>query len=249
MCEPFDVPEPEVALELTVSQARVLGALLEKEFVTPDAYPMTANALVVACSQTTNRDPVIRLEASTVEMAALTLKSKGLVRVVYPGSGERATKYRQVADTALVLSPPDRALLCLLLLRGAQTAAELKTRADRLHSFPSTAEVESALRALAEREVPLAVRVDRLPGQKEARWIQLLEAGAETRATASSQASAGAPAGGHSVVATLERRIEALEARLEALVAALGDRVQLDRVRSDATDDDPGAVVSPPSNR
>src|ERR1019366_3214185 len=151
---PFAVAEPEVALELTVSQARVLGALLEKEFVTPDAYPMTANALVVACSQTTNRDPVIRLEASTVEMAALTLKAKGLVRVVYPGSGERATKYRQVADTALNLSAADRALLCLLLLRGAQTTAELKARADRLHPFPSTVAIEAALGALAAREVP-----------------------------------------------------------------------------------------------
>jgi uncharacterized protein YceH (UPF0502 family) len=170
-------------------------------------------------------------------MAALTLKAKGLVRVVYPGSGERATKYRQVADTALNLSAADRALLCLLLLRGAQTTAELKARADRLHPFPSTVAVEAALGALAEREVPLVVRVDLLPGQKEARWIQLVEAGAATRATASAPTSTAAPAGGgHSAVAMLERRIEALESRLEALVAALGDLVQLDGAPADATD-------------
>ena len=117
--------------ELDAVEARVLGALVEKEITTPEYYPLTLNALVNACNQKSNRDPVVQYEPSLVETATLALKAKGLARVVHPGSGERATKYRQVADEALGLERADRALLSVLLLRGAQTAAELKSRSEK----------------------------------------------------------------------------------------------------------------------
>jgi uncharacterized protein YceH (UPF0502 family) len=153
-------------LNLTAAEARVLGALLEKELTTPDSYPLTLNALTAACNQTSNRDPVVRYESQLVETTMLVLKGKGLARVVHPGSGERATKYRQVADEALKLEPGDLAVVCLLLLRGPQTVAELKARTERMHRFAS-GEIESVLDALTHRERGLVARVDRLPGQKE----------------------------------------------------------------------------------
>jgi uncharacterized protein YceH (UPF0502 family) len=214
------------ALDLTASQARVLGSLLEKELVTPDAYPTTLNALVAACNQTSNRDPVFHLDPAQVETAALTLKSKGLLRVVYPGSGERATRYRQTADEAFELDVAERAVICLLLLRGAQTAAELRSRSERLHRFADGGAVETVLDKLAGRPEPLVARVERQPGQKEPRWIQLLEMDAAARAVAGGSA-AGEHHGHHVTAGALEPRISALEARLEALVDALGDLVDL----------------------
>ena len=104
-------------MELTAAQARVLGSLLEKQLTTPDTYPMTLNAVTAACNQSSNRDPVVQFSAQEVETTLLALKAKGLARVVHPGSGERATKYRQVLDEVLGLDPADRALLAVLLLR------------------------------------------------------------------------------------------------------------------------------------
>ena len=114
--------EPMVAvpddLDLTATEARVLGALLEKELTTPESYPLTLNTLTAACNQTSSRDPVVRYESQLVETTMLVLKAKGLARVVHPGSGERATKYRQVADEALKLEAAERAVASVLLLRG-----------------------------------------------------------------------------------------------------------------------------------
>lgn len=205
----------------------MLGALLEKKLATPDAYPLTLNALIAACNQTSNRDPVVQYEPSVVETAVLALKAKGLARVVHPGSGERATRYRQVVDEVLDLSPADEALACVLLLRGAQTAAELRSRTERLHPFPSATEVEAALDALARRDPALVARLERQPGQKEARWLQLLEAGADERASAAPSALASAvPARSESRMDELEERVAVLEERLAALLEALGDEHQ-----------------------
>ncbi|MBW8826996.1 MAG: YceH family protein, partial [Acidobacteria bacterium] len=180
-------------LDLTATQARVLGALLEKKLATPDAYPLTLNALLAACNQTSNRDPVVQFEPQAVETAVLALKAKGLARVVHPGAGERATRYRQVLDEVLGLTAADEALLCVLLLRGAQTVAELRSRTERLHGFVSAAEVESSLSALGERDPPLVAQVERRVGQKEGRWIQLLEVGAEERASVAPAEPGAAP--------------------------------------------------------
>ena len=214
-------------IELTAVEARVLGALLEKQLTTPDAYPLTLKALTAACNQTSSRDPIVSYEPNLVETTLLVLKAKGVARVVHPGSGERATKYRQVADEALHLDPAARALLCVLLLRGAQTIAELKARTERLHPFGSLREIESALDALTRRDPPLVARVDRLPGQKEDRWIQLLEVGADERAAAGGPVRVTPPGRGAGRVEELEDRVAALETRLAALVEALGDLVEL----------------------
>jgi uncharacterized protein YceH (UPF0502 family) len=214
------------ARDLTAIEARVLGALMEKQLTTPDAYPLTLNALVTACNQTSNREPVVRYEPRQVETAVMVLKSNGLARVVYPGSGERATKYRQVADDVLELGPAQRAVVCALLLRrGAQTLAELKTRTERLHRFASIDEVQTVLDALADRDVALVARVERLPGQKEDRWIQLLEADAGGRAAASPPRSVTPTSRGDGRLEELEERVTALEVRLAALTEALGDLV------------------------
>jgi len=219
-----DVPDP---LELTAAQARVLGVLLEKQLTTSDSYPLTLNTVTTGCNQASNRDPVVHYEPREVETTLLALKAKGLARVVHPGSGERATKYRQVVDEVLQLGPADRALLCVLLLRGAQTAAELRARTDRLHPFASSGALEGALDALTRRQPPLVARVDRLPGQKEDRWIQLLEGGAAERAAAAPPATVTPSSRGTGRVEELEARVEALEGRLAEVVAALGDLVDL----------------------
>jgi uncharacterized protein len=216
-------------LELTAPQARVLGALMEKQVTTPDGYPMTLKALTTACNQSTSRDPVVDYEPQLVETTLMALKGKGLARVVHPGSGERATKYRQVAHEALNLDSAELAVLCVLLLRGAQTAAELATRTERLHPFTSPAEVEATLRVLAGRDRPMVAPIERMAGQKGTRWIQLLEVGAEARAAAAATATATSvtPSVRAGKVDDLEARVAALEAQVATLIEALGDLVEL----------------------
>lgn len=231
MVDTRDDTDAPGAPDLSATEARVLGALIEKQVTTPVAYPLTLNALVAACNQATNRDPVVRYEPPEVEAAMVALKAKGLARMVHPGSGERVTKYRQVADEALDLGLGGRALVCVLLLRGAQTVAELRSRTERLHPFSSLGEVEDGLASLARRHPPLCARIGRGPGQKEERWIQLLEVGAEERAAAGaagSAASAVTPGTrGSERLDGLEERVTAVERRLAALVDALGDLVDL----------------------
>jgi uncharacterized protein len=227
------VERPNVE-DLDPAEARVLGALLEKQVTTPDIYPLTLKALTSACNQSSNRDPVLDLATSEVEAAVLSLKSRRLARVVHPAAGERATKYRQVADEELELDPGMRAVLCVLLLRGAQTASELRSRTERLHAFAGVGEVEAALEALADHDPPLVAHLERRPGQKEGRWIQLLEEGAEERAATpvavgggGGSVGGGARGGAAGRVDELEGRVAALEARVAELVEALGDLVDL----------------------
>jgi uncharacterized protein len=220
-------------IELTAPQARVVGALMEKAVTTPDAYPMTLKALTTACNQTTSRDPVVAYEPQLVETTLMALKGKGLARMVYPRAGERATKYRQVLDEALDLDAAEAALVCVLLLRGAQTVNELKTRTERLHPFTSQSEIEATLERLAARPRPLVQLLERMPGQKEPRWIQLLEGNVEERIAVASHGGSGAGGGGGAArnagrVEELEARVAHLEDRLAALVDALGDLVDLD---------------------
>jgi uncharacterized protein YceH (UPF0502 family) len=213
----------DLPVELTAAQARVVGSLLEKQLTTPDAYPMTLNAVTTACNQTSNRDPVVQWSPQEVETTLLALKAKGLARLVHPGSGERATKYRQVLDEVLELDVPDRALLAVLLLRGPQTLAELRTRTERLHPFASPSEVEAALEALARRNPPLVGRVGRVAGQKEGRWTALLEPGAAERAATEPPPSEAPGSSRTGRVDELEARVAALEDRLAQLERALGD--------------------------
>ena len=150
----------------------MLGCLLEKQQTTPDAYPLTLNSLRLACNQSTNRDPVVDYDEATVREAAQRLGKRGWSRLTsYHGS--RSAKYRHLLDDALGLAPDERALLCVLMLRGPQTLGELKQRSERLHAFPDLASVEDALERLTARE--LGRWLERRPGQKEARYGHLLQ--------------------------------------------------------------------------
>jgi uncharacterized protein YceH (UPF0502 family) len=219
-------------VELTAEEGRVLGALVEKELVTPQAYPLTDNALVAACNQTTSRDPVVSYDVPTVRLAVRSLREQGLLRTVHR-TGERSDKHRHELATGLGLSVPDTTVLALLLLRGPQTAAELRARAERMHPFGSLDEVEQVLSSLAEREEPLVRLLEREPGRREARWVQLLTPGGG--ATATSDVTSGPavpPAAGPAAVpaavpAAIPTAVPASghDQRLAARVAALESEV------------------------
>lgn len=161
-------------MELTPEEGRVLGALVEKELTTPQAYPLTDNALVAACNQTTSRDPVVSYDVPTVRVAVRSLREQGLLRTVHR-TGERSDKHRHELPTALGLSDEQVVVLAVLLLRGPQTAAEVRARSERMHAFGSVEDVEDVLISLADRE--LTVLLERQPGRKEPRWAQRLAAG------------------------------------------------------------------------
>ena len=161
-------------MDLDDVERRVLGSLLEKERTAPATYPLTLNALRTACNQTSGRDPVMEVAELEVTAAIDRLKAQGLARIVHAGTGARATKYRQVLDERLGLDDAERAVVTLLLLRGAQTPGELRSRSDRLHAFADLGEVERALHALRDRAEPIVVELERRPGQKERRWSHLL---------------------------------------------------------------------------
>ena len=152
-------------------ELRVLGCLIEKQRTTPDVYPLSLNALRLACNQSTNRDPVVEYDEATLRPALASLSRRGWVRLT-SGPGSRAAKYRHMLDQALQLDSEQMAILCVLLLRGAQTPGELKQRTERLHRFASLAEIEQQLEQLISRE--LVERLPRRPGQKEERYLQLL---------------------------------------------------------------------------
>jgi uncharacterized protein len=153
---------------------RVLGSLMEKQTTVPGSYPLTANALRSACNQSNNREPVVDFDQQTVERTARALKERGLLRIVWSDVGRRTLKYHQVLDELLGLDPDERALLTVLLLRGARAPGELRTRAERLHAFADRGEVEACLRRMAERPQPLVRELDRRPGQQDRRWVHLL---------------------------------------------------------------------------
>jgi uncharacterized protein YceH (UPF0502 family) len=160
-------------VELTAEEGRVLGCLVEKQLTTPQQYPLTDNALLSACNQTTSRDPVVQYDVATLRLAVRGLRERELLRTVHR-PGERSEKHLHLLDRALELSAPQVAVLAVLLLRGPQTAAELRTRTERMHAFAGVADVEQVLQSLADRPEPLAERLERQPGQKEARYADVL---------------------------------------------------------------------------
>jgi uncharacterized protein YceH (UPF0502 family) len=202
---------------LSAPEARVLGCLLEKQRTTPDVYPLSLNALRLACNQSTNRDPVVDYDEETIRDALRRLERRGLVRLA-SGAGSRAAKYRHLLADVLPLPSGEQAVLCVLMLRGAQTPGELKQRTDRMHAFASLTEVERDLAGLIDHG--LAVRLGRRPGQKEDRYALVLE-GEETSAPTSPEPVATAATENGAVPAGLEERLERLErevARLRAVV-------------------------------
>ncbi len=153
---------------LDADEVRVLGALLEKEITTPEYYPLSLNALLNACNQKSNREPVVHFDEDTVERALYTLREKGLALNI-TGAGSRVVKYGHRLSEKLNLGRRELALLCELMVRGPQTLGELRTRADRMHHFDDTAEVEAVLEKMPE----LVLRLARRPGEKEARYAHM----------------------------------------------------------------------------
>jgi len=158
--------------ELTPPEQRVLGCLIEKRWTTPDQYPLSLNALRLACNQSTNRDPVTAYDEASVREAAQRLCLYGLARLA-SGHGSRAVKYRHLAEEALGLDREELAVLAVLLLRGPQTPGELRGRAERMHRFETLEDVQSALQKLMQRDPPLAKVLPRQPGTKESRYSHL----------------------------------------------------------------------------
>ncbi len=160
-------------IKLTEAEVRVLGSLIEKDITTPEYYPLSLNALVNACNQKTNRDPVMQLDEDTVRDALDGLRQQ---RMAGParGADSRVTKYEQRLQEVFNFTRPEIAVLCVLLLRGPQTPGELRGRAERMHPFETLEDVQSALQKLMQREPPLAKVLPRQPGTKESRYAHLL---------------------------------------------------------------------------
>jgi uncharacterized protein len=189
-------------VDASPTELRVLGCLIEKQRTTPDQYPLSLNALRLACNQATNRDPVVDYDEHEIREALNRLGDRGWTRLA-SGPGSRAAKFRHLFDDALSLDGGEVALLAVLMLRGPQTAAELRQRSERLHRFDSGPEVEETLERLAGRE--LAELQERRPGEHAPRWRHLL--GGDAPPAAPAPAAAGR--------SSLEERVERIEAALE----------------------------------
>ena len=148
--------------------------MIEKQLTTPDQYPLSLNALLLACNQSSNRDPVVAFDERTVDRALAALKVAGLVGLVHPSHGRSVTRYQQFLEEKLEISERQAALVAVLLLRGPQTGGELRSRSARMCGFDDIAEVDVELERLSGLPEPLVVRLPRRPGQKEERWVQLL---------------------------------------------------------------------------
>ena len=210
-------------LNLSAIEQRVLGCLVEKQHTVPDTYPLTMNALLLACNQTSNREPVLTLHEQEVELALESLRARNLARRgMYPGS--RAPKHRHILDDALELGVPEQAVLAVMLLRGPQTLAELKTRTERYCNFPDLGAVDAVIDRLIAREQPLATRVSRGPGQKEDRVTHRLGLRDETPRDRDRDQPEVTPiaSGSQSRVELLELRVAALEQQVETLRSELG---------------------------
>ncbi len=205
--------------DLSPHQVRVLGALLEKEQATPEYYPLTVNALIAACNQKSNRDPVTQLTETEVVEAIDSLAKDTLV---WRSEGARTERWRQSISRRLELDPEEKAVLTLLMLRGSQTTGELRSRSTRLHAFANLGEVEGALRRLTAEGRELAVELARRPGQKENRWTHLMagEPDGDDSGKAVSPVVVGeirSPAGLVDRVAALEMQVAELTAAVERL--------------------------------
>jgi uncharacterized protein YceH (UPF0502 family) len=228
--------------DLGAQECRVLGCLVEKERATPQQYPLSLNALTLACNQSTNRDPIVAYGEAEVQDAVTSLKTRGLVRFVHPSHGRSALRFRHVVDEELGLDPGQRSVLAVLLLRGPQTPGELRVRTERLAEFEDVRAVESVLQALAGRPEPLVRRLARQPGQKEERYAHLLgavhHAAADAAASAAGREEEPVPLPSPTVSASPVHRetgaAEADTATLAAEVRALRD--ELEALRTDVAD-------------
>ncbi len=204
------------AMNLSPSELRVLGCLLEKQRTTPDIYPLSLNSLRLACNQSTNRDPVVMYDDEVLRDALHRLQRRGYTRLA---SGARAPKFRHLLAEALPMGEDEQAVMCVLMLRGPQTPGELKQRTERMHAFADLGAVHETLERLIGRG--LVAILERRPGQKEERYVQLLGEEAEVSDAAPSPVSMPTPV--PRTVDGLEERVARLEREVAQLRAALGD--------------------------
>jgi uncharacterized protein YceH (UPF0502 family) len=201
-------------------EIRVLGCLIEKQRTTPDQYPLSLNALRLACNQATNRDPVVDYDEATIRAAVDKLSRRGWVRLA-SGPGGRVAKYRHLLDDVLGRVPSQIALLAVLMLRGEQTPGELKQRVERIYPYPSLEDVQKALDALAAEE--LVERLPRRPGQSQDRYIQLLGGGAGAASAPEPQRSTDVESV-YQTQSPLEERVARLEEQVAELQRTLEER-------------------------
>ena len=195
-------------------EARVLGALIEKDITTPDYYPLSLNALINACNQKSNRDPVMNLGENAVRDALLSLSEKGLAGRV-SSADSRVPKYEHRLQEAFNLPRAETAVLCVLLLRGAQTPGELRGRTERMHRFEELSDVHSALQRLIQRDSPLVQMLPRQPGTKETRYVHLLSGEMEIAELPAQEPGVASADGDR--IALLETELGGLKAELAEL--------------------------------
>jgi uncharacterized protein YceH (UPF0502 family) len=223
------------AIILTPNQARVLGALVEKEITTPEYYPLSLNALINACNQRSNREPVMDLDEDAVRMALHGLEDHRLAGRSRASEG-RVAKYEHWLGEAFNFSRAETALVCVLLLRGPQTPGELRSRTDRLHRFEELTDVTAGLQKLMEREPPLAAILPRQPGTKESRYMHLLSGDVEALPAAAQRISYAVapgfaptqvfsddPSGQTERIALLEANLRALSSEVNTLRQRIDD--------------------------
>jgi Uncharacterized protein conserved in bacteria len=213
--------------QLSGTEARVIGCLLEKQITTPEQYPLSVNAVTMACNQKTNREPVMNLSEQEVQEILDALVKRHYLRTV-SGFGNRVTKYEQRFCNSefgdLKLSPAEVAIVATLLLRGAQTPGELRSRASRMHEFRDVQEVEATLEGLTSREDgPYVLRLAREPGKRESRYRHLFNDETDVSDTAAVAESIEGDASLAARVEALEDEVAGLKQRLDALLAHLGD--------------------------
>ncbi|QID16845.1 DUF480 domain-containing protein [Nitrogeniibacter mangrovi] len=207
--------------DLSAEEARVLGVLIEKSYTTPDQYPLSLNGLTTGCNQLTGRDPVMSLEEAEVADAVASLLERGLVG---RREGARVVKYEHLVRLRHSLPPAEQAVLALLMLRGPQTAGELRTRSERMYRFDDVAAVHAVLDHLEEKYPPMVMPLPRAPGTKETRYVHLMCGPVDVDTVVASVGSSGAGGSGLGArVEALEAEVAALRAELNALKTSLGE--------------------------
>jgi uncharacterized protein YceH (UPF0502 family) len=208
---------------LDQTEIRILGALVEKQLTTPEYYPLTLNALVNACNQKNNRDPVVSLDEKTVSDAIERLRYRNLVYIFY-GSNARVAKYKHMLPSVYELEPSETAVIAVLMLRGPQTVGELRERTGRMHEFAGLDDVQATLDSLARRDEPLVVKLERQPGQKDARYAHLLSGEIDVEALAAAKPSDGVQKDGAADrIGKLQSEVERLDGEISQLRDAFAE--------------------------
>lgn len=214
---------------LTETEVRVVGSLVEKQLTTPEYYPLTLNALTAACNQKSNRDPVMSLGETEIMAAVDRLRDENLVYLFY-GSGSRTVKYKHMLPSVYELDPAGTAVMAVLMLRGPQTVGEIRERTGRMHEFGDLNEVQQTLDDLSRRDEPLIVKLERQPGQKEARYAHLLSGAVDvTKLAAAAERTSSAGSASNDRIEKLETEVERLGSELAEFKAMFDEfRKQFD---------------------